>query len=300
MLQTTEHHLEQVQQLLASLKDEQAAWLMKMKQSRADLATCPGSAALAAASVVYLGWLSLAERTEWLEKWTQFATTRGRSQNIPVNRALSLRQLVADDKELILWERNRYPTDLESVENGLIVRASLKYGRRCWPLIIDIHGRAMDWMAMVLGKNRKGAFPVTVSADSDNLTEIIVAAKEKGELVIVTDVERISSTRILSLTCRQRGSCHLNFQVCFITSAPLVQLQKLNWQVDNTCLVCLSMSRTTLTERFLLATADIDWPERKVQEEVLLRELVHHKEELQEAEVRVFPWHPSTSKVFYR
>jgi hypothetical protein len=283
-IEATEHSLQQVQQLLVSLKDEQAAWLTKMKQSRADITTCPGSAALTAATVVYLGWLPLAERTVWLEKWTKFATIRGRSQNIPVNRDLSLRRLVADDKELVLWERNRYPTDLESVETGLILRASLKYDKRYWPLIIDVHKRARDWITMILRKNKKEEVPPMVPADSDKLLETVAAAKEKGELVIVTDVERIPSTNILSLTCRQHGSCHSNFQICFIASSPLTELQKLDWQVDGTCIICLSTSRTTLTERLLLATADLDWPERRVQEEVLLRELVHHKEEFQEAE----------------
>lgn len=274
-----------------SLKDERATWSVKMKQCRADLAACPGSAALAAALVVYLGWLPLEEREKWLDKWTQFALSKRSSQRIPVNRKFSLQQLVACDRELILWERNRYPTDKESIENALIVRASLQHGTRFWPLIIDLHSRAVDWMTMVLGRNRKTSqeksVHVTVSAESDNFAEIIEVAKDKGQSVIVTHAHRVSSSRLLSLTRRQQGSCHPNFQVCFISALPLEQLQTLNWQVNAWCLVCLSMTTATLTERFLLATADLDWSEHRAQEEALQRELVHHRQERQEAEVRL-------------
>ena len=289
-MQTNEVLLKHIQHLQSCLDNEQMTWLTTIKQCKTDIAACPGSAALAAASVVYLGRVPLEEREKWLDTLAKFAQSRGSSLCIPINRELSLQKLLASHRELVLWERDQYPTDKESVANILLLKCCLRYGKHMWPLIIDLHGVAVDWIMSVVSSNDQQQEPertcfVSVSACANNLDATIETARDKGQTVIIKDVETVTSSRILSLTRRHHGSCHPNFQVCFIAGIPLQLLLELNWQVNFTCLICLVMPTNTLVERILLATAAELWPEYSAQEETLLRELVHYRQQLKDAKV---------------
>ena len=74
---------------------------------------------------------------------------------VPVREDISLQKVLSCPDELDDWKHADFPSDMQAVQNALMMRACCADRRRCWPLLLDPHNQAEMWVsALEEGKLR--------------------------------------------------------------------------------------------------------------------------------------------------
>ncbi|XP_048580282.1 dynein heavy chain domain-containing protein 1 isoform X3 [Nematostella vectensis] len=171
--------------LVDSMSEYFSSWKQNLKTSKQNLVTAPGDALMAAAAVCYFGPLIRTARDELFRDWLRVCDGVARqpsgharslasvtlweeykkkeqecrtptpqsaahslfvSNTVPVQEGVSLHVLLSTCDELGDWERRDLPKDEYAVQNALIMRTCGNDRKHCWPLLIDPHGQAVDWI----------------------------------------------------------------------------------------------------------------------------------------------------------
>ncbi|EDO49398.1 predicted protein [Nematostella vectensis] len=132
--------------LVDSMSEYFSSWKQNLKTSKQNLVTAPGDALMAAAAVCYFGPLIRTARDELFRDWLRVSHSLFVSNTVPVQEGVSLHVLLSTCDELGDWERRDLPKDEYAVQNALIMRTCGNDRKHCWPLLIDPHGQAVDWI----------------------------------------------------------------------------------------------------------------------------------------------------------
>jgi len=129
--------LSRADKLIGGLGGERIRWQATVVQLDKDLTNVVGDVVVASGAIAYSGPFTPVYRTALYHEWSARLTELG----VPHTPGTSLTKTLQDPVKVRAWTIAGLPTDVVSVENGIIVSKA-----RRWPLMIDPQGQANKWV----------------------------------------------------------------------------------------------------------------------------------------------------------
>ncbi|NXL48091.1 DYH7 protein, partial [Podilymbus podiceps] len=129
--------LERAEKLIGGLGGEKSRWNNAANDLQDTYDNLTGDVLISAGVIAYLGAFTAGFRQECIKDWSKLC----KEKNIPCSENFSLSKTLGDPIKIRAWNIAGLPTDVFSVDNGVIVDNS-----RRWPLMIDPQGQANKWI----------------------------------------------------------------------------------------------------------------------------------------------------------
>uniref|UniRef100_A0A8C3L5I1 Dynein axonemal heavy chain 12 n=1 Tax=Chrysolophus pictus TaxID=9089 RepID=A0A8C3L5I1_CHRPC len=129
--------LERAEKLIGGLGGEKSRWNNAANDLQDMYDNLTGDVLISAGVIAYLGAFTAGFRQECTKDWSRIC----KEKNIPCSENFSLSSTLGDPIKIRSWNIAGLPTDVFSVDNGVIVENS-----RRWPLMIDPQGQANKWI----------------------------------------------------------------------------------------------------------------------------------------------------------
>lgn len=123
--------------LIGGLGGEKVRWTEEAQKLNIRLSNLVGDTLVCSGSVAYLGAFTATFRRQCMDSWIELTSERA----LPCSERVSLVDTLGDPVLIRSWIIAGLPTDVFSIENGIIVTNS-----RRWPLMIDPQGQANKWV----------------------------------------------------------------------------------------------------------------------------------------------------------
>ncbi|XP_032050232.1 dynein heavy chain 12, axonemal [Aythya fuligula] len=143
--------LERAEKLIGGLGGEKSRWNNAANDLQDVYDNLTGDVLISAGVIAYLGAFTAGFRQECTKDWSKLC----KKKNIPCSDTFSLSNTLGDPIKIRAWNIAGLPTDVFSVDNGVIVENS-----RRWPLMIDPQGQANKWIKNLEKENRLNVIKV--------------------------------------------------------------------------------------------------------------------------------------------
>ncbi|XP_025934664.1 dynein heavy chain 12, axonemal [Apteryx rowi] len=144
--------LERAEKLIGGLGGEKSRWNNAANDLQNTYDNLTGDVLISAGVIAYLGAFTAGFRQECTKDWSKLC----KEKNIPCSENFSLSNTLGDPVKIRAWNIAGLPTDIFSVDNGVIVDNS-----RRWPLMIDPQGQANKWIKNFEKENHLNVIKVT-------------------------------------------------------------------------------------------------------------------------------------------
>uniref|UniRef100_A0A8C3KVW3 Dynein axonemal heavy chain 12 n=1 Tax=Calidris pygmaea TaxID=425635 RepID=A0A8C3KVW3_9CHAR len=144
--------LERAEKLIGGLGGEKSRWNNAANDLQDVYDNLTGDVLISAGVIAYLGAFTAGFRQECTKDWSKLC----KEKNIPCSENFSLSKTLGDPIKIRAWNIAGLPTDVFSVDNGVIVDNS-----RRWPLMIDPQGQANKWIKNFEKENRLNVIKVS-------------------------------------------------------------------------------------------------------------------------------------------
>lgn len=170
-----EAKLRRAKELIGGLGGEYTRWSETAKVLGERYYTLTGDILIGSGVVAYLGVFTTQYRQQQVENWVQICT----DLNVICTKDYQLTQTLGDPVLIRAWNIFGLPSDLFSIDNGIIVTNA-----RRWPLMIDPQGQANKW---VKNMEREANLNVIRLAQSDYM-RVLENAIQFGQPVLLENV----------------------------------------------------------------------------------------------------------------
>nr|XP_012148645.1 PREDICTED: dynein heavy chain 7, axonemal [Megachile rotundata] len=185
-----EEKLRRAKELIGGLGGEYTRWSDTAKMLGERYYTLTGDILIGSGIVAYLGVFTSQYRQQQIENWVQICT----DLDVFCTQDYQLTQVLGDPVLIRSWNIFGLPTDLFSVDNGIIVTNS-----RRWPLMIDPQGQANKW---VKNMEKNNNVHVIRLAQRDYM-RILENAVQFGQPVLLENVGEELDAALESLLMKQ-------------------------------------------------------------------------------------------------
>ncbi|XP_006892348.1 PREDICTED: dynein heavy chain 12, axonemal [Elephantulus edwardii] len=147
--------LERASQLIGGLGGEKSRWAQAAADLQIVYENLTGDVLVSAGVIAYLGAFTSGFRQTCVQNWSMLC----KEKKIPCSEEFSLSQTLGDPVKIRAWNIAGLPTDMFSIDNGVIVDNT-----RRWPLMIDPQGQANKW---IKNSEKENQLNVIKLSDSD-------------------------------------------------------------------------------------------------------------------------------------
>ncbi|XP_074405907.1 dynein axonemal heavy chain 12 [Zonotrichia albicollis] len=152
--------LERAEKLIGGLGGEKTRWHQAACDLQVEYDNLTGDILISAGVIAYLGAFTAGFRQDCTKDWSRLC----KEKEIPCSENFSLSKNLGDPVKIRAWNIAGLPTDVFSVDNGVIVDNS-----RRWPLMIDPQGQANKWIKNFEKDNRLNVIKIS---DSDYMRTV--------------------------------------------------------------------------------------------------------------------------------
>uniref|UniRef100_A0A803V3Y9 Dynein axonemal heavy chain 12 n=1 Tax=Ficedula albicollis TaxID=59894 RepID=A0A803V3Y9_FICAL len=143
--------LERAEKLIGGLGGEKTRWNQAACDLQEEYDNLTGDTLISAGIIAYLGAFTAGFRQECTKDWSKLC-----EKEIPCSENFSLSKNLGDPIKIRAWNIAGLPTDVFSIDNGVIVDNS-----RRWPLMIDPQGQANKWIKNFERDNRLNVIKIS-------------------------------------------------------------------------------------------------------------------------------------------
>uniref|UniRef100_A0A8C3NL73 Dynein axonemal heavy chain 12 n=1 Tax=Geospiza parvula TaxID=87175 RepID=A0A8C3NL73_GEOPR len=144
--------LERAEKLIGGLGGEKTRWNQAACDLQVEYDNLTGDILISAGVIAYLGAFTAGFRQDCTKDWSKLC----KEKEIPCSENFSLSKNLGDPVKIRAWNIAGLPTDVFSVDNGVIVDNS-----RRWPLMIDPQGQANKWIKNFEKDNRLNVIKIS-------------------------------------------------------------------------------------------------------------------------------------------
>ncbi|XP_044001131.1 dynein axonemal heavy chain 7-like isoform X2 [Aphidius gifuensis] len=175
-VQDCEEKLKRAEELIGGLGGEYNRWSETAKTLGELYHKLTGNILIGSGVVAYLGVFTMSYRTIQIDNWIELCT----NLNIYCSKDFQLTQVLGDSVLIRSWNIYGLPSDLFSIDNGIIVVKS-----RRWPLMIDPQGQANKW---IKNMEKNNALNV-IRLNQNNYITILENSIRFGQPVLLENID---------------------------------------------------------------------------------------------------------------
>ncbi|XP_051041734.1 dynein axonemal heavy chain 14 [Phodopus roborovskii] len=185
--------------LLTVLEDEKIRWQETVTIIDNKLKGICGDILLSSACITYSGVLTPEFRQLVIQKWESLCN----QYRICLSSRFSLMEVMAEKNEIRRWHNQGLPLGQHSTENAILMKSTQQ-----WPLVIDPHKQALNWI-----RQMEGPPLLEISAEDSNYPQILKNAMQAGECILLQNAPEAFPPSLKAILkkdiCQKRGHYYI-------------------------------------------------------------------------------------------
>ena len=189
--------VEQATNLIESLGGERERWTIDAKNFERSKKQLLGDSSICAAFLAYAGPFNFDFRSVLVKDYLRGDMI---SKDIPFTDSLIVEDFLIDEKKKGKWIMNKLPSDILSIQNGILVKKSSRY-----PLLIDPQNQAKTWLLASSPEfeTNKTILNMNDFVESRRFEDRMISYLRDGDKIIIESIENDVNSKLDQILDKQ-------------------------------------------------------------------------------------------------